>query len=69
MGPACKPLKASSLSTLDSFRFLKLSGLNYAIWCQHMQATLQACYLWLVVNGDDELPAKPMDLKPERAED
>jgi len=59
----------ASTSLSDSFRFTKLNGSNYAIWCQHMKATLQARYLWLVVSGDETKPTAPADAKPTQADE
>jgi hypothetical protein len=35
----------------EAFKFAKLKGTNYSTWSEHMQAVLQAKYLWLVVKG------------------
>ncbi|KAG5728163.1 hypothetical protein E4T56_gene19311 [Termitomyces sp. T112] len=65
MGPANGLLNAASSSSGDAFKFLKLNGKNYALWAEHMKATLQSCYLWLIVTGNKELPSKPSSTKPE----
>jgi len=44
-------------STSEAFKFAKLNGVNYATWAHHMQAALQAKYLWLIVKGSETRPA------------
>ena len=58
---------SGSGSSNDAFKFPKLNGENYAIWYQHMQSSLQARYLWLIVTGDESEPTKPKAEEPTEA--
>jgi hypothetical protein len=44
--------------------FTKLKGTNYATWADHMQSTLQAKYLWLIVKGTETCPPAPPATRP-----
>ncbi len=70
MGPGRGPVEmhsSGSGSSNDAFKFPKLNGENYAIWYQHMQSSLQARYLWLIVTGDESEPTKPKAEEPTEA--
>ncbi len=70
MGPGralSEPGLSSSGSSHEAFKFPKLTGENYATWCQHMQAALQSRYLWLIVTGDENQPEKPGAEPPKEA--
>src|ERR1700675_1278411 len=55
-----------NMSSSESFKFPKLKGSNYSTWADHMQAALQAKYLWLLVKGTEPCPAEPPANKPEK---
>ena len=57
MSPGSKSLEMSYTSA-------KLKGTNYFMWAEHMQAALQAKYLWLIVNGTEMCPSAPPATKP-----
>ncbi|KIJ96231.1 hypothetical protein K443DRAFT_67517, partial [Laccaria amethystina LaAM-08-1] len=63
MGPGSGSLEMSTSSN-EAFKFAKLNGENYALWFQHMQSSLQAHYLWLIVTGDEPCPEKHSDTQP-----
>jgi hypothetical protein len=63
MGPGSGSLEMSTSSN-EAFKFAKLNGENYALWFQHMQSSLQARYLWLIVTGDEPCPEKHSDTQP-----
>ncbi len=67
MGPGRALSEPSSGSSHEAFKFPKLTGENYATWCQHMQAALQSRYLWLIVTGDESQPDKPDAESPKEA--
>jgi hypothetical protein len=52
MGPTHDLLTSPSS---DAFKFLKLTGTNYASW-GHMKSALQSKHLWLIVSGDEDCP-------------
>jgi len=58
----------NSIYTQDSFSetlcFPKLNGTNYHVWSDNMKAALQACLLWLFVEGLEECPPKPSFSSP-----
>ena len=56
MGPAGTYVRESSSET---FHFPKLNGTNYHVWSDNMKAALQACLLWLFVEGLEDCPPKP----------
>jgi hypothetical protein len=62
MSHESEPLKM--LSTSEAFVFTKLKGTNYATWADHMQSTLQAKYLWLIVKGTEMCHPAPPDKRP-----
>jgi hypothetical protein len=62
MSPESEPLKMSSTS--EAFIFTKLKGTNYATWADHMQSTLQAKYLWLIVRGTETCTPAPPATRP-----
>jgi hypothetical protein len=64
MSPESEPLEMSSTS--EAFVFTKLKGTNYATWVDHMQSTLQAKYLWLIVKGTEMCPPAPPAKRPTR---
>ena len=57
MGPDHEPMSSESGS--HTFKFPKLNSQNYSLWAEHMQATLQSHYLWLIVNGIETCPQAP----------
>jgi hypothetical protein len=61
MSPASEPFE---MSTTTGVFFAKLKGTNYSTWADHMQAALQAKYLWLIVKGTEACPPTPPDAKP-----
>ena len=63
MGPGSGSVEMSTSPT-KAFKFAKLNGENYALWFQHMQSSLQARYLWLIVTGDEPCPEKHSDTQP-----
>ena len=63
MGPGSGSVEMSTSPT-EAFKFAKLNGENYALWFQHMQSSLQARYLWLIVTGDEPCPEKHSDTQP-----
>ena len=65
IGPASGLLNAALSGSGDAFKFTKLNGKNYVLWAEHMKATLQSHYLWLIVTGDEEQPLKLSSAKSE----
>ena len=63
MGHGSRSVEMSTSPT-KAFKFAKINGENYALWFQHMQLSLQACYLWLIVTGDEPCPKKHSDTQP-----
>jgi hypothetical protein len=62
MSPESEPLEMSYTS--EAFKFAKLKGSNYSRWSEHMQAALQAKYLWLIVNDTETRPTEPPATRP-----
>ena len=63
MGPSSGSVEMLTSPT-EAFKFAKLNGENYVLWFQHMQSSLQACYLWLIITGDEPCPEKHSDTQP-----
>ena len=51
---------APGLTDMDSLRFTKLNGQNYATWAIHMRSALQSKYLWALVKGKETRPVSPV---------
>src|ERR1700719_3411955 len=51
---------AQGFSDMDSLRFTKLNGQNYATWAIHMRSALQSKYLWALVKGKETRPVSPV---------
>ena len=40
----------------DTLHFPKLNGFNYNSWAASIKSALQSCFLWLYVNGEEDMP-------------
>jgi len=69
MGLTSAYIRESSSETLH---FPKLNGTNYYVWSDNMKAALQACLLWLFVEGLEDCPPIvrriDIDRQPDREE-
>ena len=52
MGPALE----ANINMSDTLHFPKLNGSNYDSWATSMKSALQSCFLWLYVNGEEDMP-------------
>jgi len=52
MGPALK----ANINMSDTLHFPKLNGSNYDSWTTSMKSALQSCFLWLYINGEEDMP-------------
>jgi len=52
MGPALE----ANINISDTFHFPKLNGSNYNSWAASMKSALQSRFLWLYVNGEEDMP-------------
>ena len=52
MGPALE----ANINMSDTFHFSKLNGSNYNSWAASMKSALQSHFLWLYVNGEEDMP-------------
>ena len=51
MGPALK----ANINMSDTLHFSKLNGFNYDFWATSMKSALQSRFLWLYVNGKEDM--------------
>jgi len=66
MGPTDAYVQESSSETLQ---FPKLNGTNYHVWSNNIKAALQACLLWLFIEGLEDCSSKPSMMHPLDSED
>ena len=52
MGPAPE----TNINMSDALHFPKLNGSNYDSWAASMKSALQSQFLWLYVNGEEDMP-------------
>ena len=52
MGPALE----ANINMSDTLHFPKLNGSNYNSWAASMKSALQSHFLWLYVNGEEDMP-------------
>ena len=52
MGPALE----ANINMSDTLHFPKLNGSNYNSWAASMKSALQSRFLWLYVNGEEDMP-------------
>ena len=51
MGPALE----ANINMSDTLHFPKLNGSNYNSWATSMKSALQSRFLWLYVNGEEDM--------------
>ena len=52
MGPTLE----ANINMSDTLHFPKLNGSNYNSWAANMKSALQSHFLWLYVNGEEDMP-------------
>jgi len=52
MGPTLE----ANINMSDTLHFPKLNGSNYDSWTTSMKSALQSRFLWLYVNGEEDMP-------------
>jgi len=52
MGPALE----ANINMFDTFHFPKLNGSNYISWAASMKFAFQLYFLWLYINGEEDMP-------------
>jgi len=52
MGPALE----ANINMSDTLYFSKLNSSNYDSWTTSMKSALQSRFLWLYVNGEEDMP-------------
>jgi len=52
MGPALE----ANINMSNAFHFPKLNGSNYNSWTASIKSALQSRFLWLYVNGKEDMP-------------
>ena len=50
------PLPKSNINMSNTLHFPKLNGSNYDSWAAGMKSALQSQFLWLYVNGEEDMP-------------
>jgi len=50
------PISESNINMSNTFHFPKLNGSNYDSWAANMKSALQSRFLWLYVNGKEDMP-------------
>jgi len=45
----------ANINMSDTLHFPKLNGSNYDSWATSMKSALQSCFLWLYVNGKEDI--------------
>jgi len=46
----------ANINMSDTLHFPKLNGSNYDSWTTSMKSALQSHFLWLYVNGEEDMP-------------
>jgi len=52
IGPALE----ANINMSDTLHFPKLNGSNYNSWATSMKSALQSHFVWLYVNGEEDMP-------------
>ena len=52
MGPTLE----ANINMSNTLHFPKLNGSNYNSWAASIKSALQSCFLWLYVNGEEDMP-------------
>ena len=50
------PILEANINMSDTLYFPKLNGSNYDSWATNMKSALQSRFLWLYVNGEEDMP-------------
>jgi len=60
MGPTLE----TNINMSNTLHFPKVTDSNYNSWAASMKSALQSCFLWLYVNGEENMPIVIMSTPP-----